>query len=190
MNMLYLFTFALVKQFEMRIYLIGYMGSGKSTIGKKLAARLGYSFLDLDTIIEEEQEQTVAEIFSEKGEDVFRSFERLALHQTFGMDDLIVSTGGGTPVFFENMEMMKQNGLCIYLKSSPGILASRLQRNQHLRPLIASLNQEELLLFVKEQLEKRSVFYEKSEMHIEAKDLTPAILHTQVLHWIENQTKA
>lgn len=174
----------------MRIYLIGYMGSGKSTIGKKLATRLGYSFLDLDNVIEEEQQQTVAEIFLEKGEDAFRSLERLALHQTFEMDDIVVSVGGGTPVFYENMEMMKRNGLCIYLKSSPELLASRLQRNQQQRPLIASLSQDELLLFVREQLAKRLVFYEKSEMHIEAKDLTPAILHTQVLHWIENKSKS
>jgi shikimate kinase len=163
------------------------MGSGKSTIGKKLASRLAYSFLDLDDVIEEVQKQTVAEIFSEQGEDAFRSLERLSLHQTFEMDNIVVSTGGGTPVFFENMEMMKRNGLCIYLRATPEVLVSRLQRNQHLRPLIASLNQEELLVFVKEQLDKRTVFYEESEMHIEAKDLTPAILHTQVLHWIENQ---
>ena len=173
----------------MRIYLIGYMGSGKSSIGKKLATRLGYSFLDLDSVIEEEQRQAVSEIFAQKGEDAFRSLERLALHRTFEIENVVVSTGGGTPVFFDNMEMMTGRGLCIYLRATPVVLVSRLQRNQHLRPLIASLNQEELHLFVKNQLEKRSVFYEKSEMHIEAKDLTPAILHTQVLHWIENQPK-
>ena len=174
----------------MRIYLIGYMGSGKSSIGKKLATRLGYSFLDLDSVIEEEHQLSVSEIFEQKGEDSFRSLERLALHQTFEIEDVVVSTGGGTPIFFENMDMMKGKGLCIYLKATPEVLVSRLQRNQHLRPLIASLSQEELQLFVKKQLEERSVFYEKSEMHIEAKDLTPAILYTQVLRWLENQPKS
>jgi shikimate kinase len=173
----------------MRIYLVGYMGSGKSSVGKKLATRMGYSFLDLDNVIEEEQRQAVSEIFTQKGEDAFRSLERLALHQTFDMENVVVSTGGGAPVFFDNMEMMKGSGLSIYLRATPEVLVSRLLRNQHLRPLIASLNQEEIHLFVKNQLEKRSVFYERSEMHIEAKDLTPSILHMQVLHWIEHQQK-
>lgn len=185
-----LFTFALSRKNKMRIYIIGYMGSGKSSIGKKLASRLGYSFLDLDSMIEEEQQETVAEIFAQKGEDAFRNFECVALHKTFEMEDIVVSTGGGTPVFFDNMMMLNKNGLCIYLKATADVLISRLQRNQHLRPLIASLSQEELQLFVREQLEKRSVFYEKSEMHIEAKDLTPAILHSQILRWIENQPKS
>jgi shikimate kinase len=185
-----LFTFAFIKLIEMRIYLIGYMGSGKSSIGKKLASRLGYSFVDLDSVIEEGQQETVAEIFVQKGEDAFRNLERVALHKTFKMENIVVSTGGGTPVFFDNMLILNKNGLCIYLKATADVLISRLQRNRHLRPLIASLSLENLQFFVKKQLEERSVFYEKSEMHIEAKDLTPAILYSQVLRWIENQPKS
>ncbi|MDA3907236.1 MAG: shikimate kinase [Bacteroidales bacterium] len=173
----------------MRIYLIGYMGSGKSSMGKKLAARLGYSFLDLDSLIEEEQKQSVSDIFAEKGENAFRSFERLALHQTFEMENIVVSTGGGTPVFFDNMSLMNEKGLCIYLKSDSDVLVNRLLPNQHLRPLIAKLSKEELSVFINEQIKKRSPFYEKAKMHIEARDLTPAILHVQVMRWFENQQK-
>lgn len=170
----------------MRVYLIGYMGSGKSSMGKKLAARMGYSFLDLDRIIEEEEQRSISEIFTEKGEAAFRMMERLALHSTFDKENIVVSTGGGAPVFFDNMEMMNKNGICIYLKADPDVLVSRLIRHQHLRPIIASLNPEELLGFIHEQLEKRAPFYEKAKMHIEAKDLTPAILHARFLKWIEN----
>lgn len=172
----------------MRIYLIGYMGSGKSSMGKKLASRMGYSFLDLDNEIEKEQHLSISEIFAEQGEEAFRLLERLALHKTNEMENIVVSTGGGTPIFFDNLEMMNQNGLSIYLKADVDVLISRLTKNQHLRPLIASLNNEELHSFIKEQLKKRSPFYEKAKMHIEAKDLTPAILHTQVLRWKENES--
>lgn len=174
----------------MRIYLIGFMGSGKSNIGKKLAARLGYSFLDLDNLIENEQKLTIAEIFSEKGEEAFRTMERCALHQTFEMKDVVVSTGGGAPVFFDNMEQMNEKGLCIYLKATPDVLISRLVSNQHQRPLIAKLSQEDLQVYIEEQLEKRSLYYEKAILHTEARDLTPTILHAQVLNWLEDQARS
>lgn len=171
----------------MRIYLIGYMGSGKSSMGKKLAARMGYSYIDLDERIEMDQKQSVFEIFAEKGEEAFRLLERLALHQTFKNENIVVSTGGGVPVFFDNIEQMNIHGLCIYLQGDVDLLLSRVIRNQQQRPLIANLNQEELQRFMKEQLEIRKPFYEKAKMHIKSKDLTPAILFTQVLSWIENQ---
>ncbi len=171
----------------MRIYLIGFMGSGKSSMGKKLAARMGYSYIDLDERIELDQKQTISEIFAEKGEEAFRLLERLFLHQTFKIENIVVSTGGGAPVFFDNMEQMNTNGLCIYLQGDVDLLVSRVIRNQQQRPLIANLNQEELRGFMKEQLEIRKPFYEKARMHIKSKDLTPAILYAQVLSWIENQ---
>lgn len=174
----------------MRIYLIGYMGSGKSSMGKKLAARMEYSYIDLDEEIETDQKQSISQVFSEKGEEVFRILERIALHQTFGKENIVVSTGGGTPVFFDNIQQMNDKGLCIYLKGDVDLLVSRVIRNQQQRPLIANLDQSDLQKFMKDQLAFRSPFYEKAKMHIEAKDLTPAILHKQVLSWIENQIKA
>ncbi len=185
-----LFTFASKRNIQMRIYLIGYMGSGKSSMGNKLATRLGYSFLDLDNVIELEQKQSINEIFSEKGEEAFRAIEQLALHQTFKMNNVVISTGGGTAVFFDNMALMKENGLCIYLKANSDVLVSRLIHNQHLRPLIAKLNQEELNIFISNQLSERFPYYEKAQMHIETKDLTPAVLHKHIINWIENQSNS
>jgi len=181
--------FCLIRKIDMRIYLIGYMGSGKTSVGKRLASRLEYSFLDLDRVIEEDQQQTVTEIFAQKGEDNFRSLERFALHQTFDMENVVVSTGGGTPIFFDNMDMMNAKGLCVYLQANPSVLLSRLIPNQQSRPLIASLGKEELYEFIKEQLTKRAPFYEQAELHIEARDLTPAILYNQVINWMKNQSR-
>ena len=174
----------------MRIYLIGYMGSGKSSIGKKVATRLGYTFFDLDQVIEKDQNASVSDIFNEKGEKIFRSLERLALHQTFSMNNVVISTGGGTPVFFDNMHLMNSNGLVIFLKADADFLVSRLTHKQNQRPLLASLSPEEMKQFVKEQVAARSPFYQKAAMHIEAKDLTPAALEKQVRLWLENKTIA
>jgi len=171
----------------MRIYIVGYMGSGKSSIGKKLAARLGYLFIDLDTRIEEQQNKTIVELFSEKGEEEFRTFERIALHETFYLDNLVVSTGGGTPIFFDNIDLMIKNGLCIYLQADIDVLISRLIPNQNIRPLIAHLSKEDLQKFIQEQLNIREPYYLKAQLYIEAKGLTPAILHKKVLNWIENK---
>ncbi|MCD6091050.1 MAG: shikimate kinase [Bacteroidales bacterium] len=174
----------------MRIYLIGYMGTGKSSMGKKLAARMDFSFIDLDRRIENEQKKTITQLFIEKGEDDFRFLERLALHQTFEIENAIIATGGGAPIFFDNMEMMNAKGLCIYLRANTDVLISRLLPNQHLRPLIASLNQAELQDFIEGQLEKRIPFYEKAQLHVESKDLTPAILHKEVVSWLQNQNNS
>lgn len=174
----------------MRIYLIGYMGSGKSSIGKKLASRMGYAFLDLDTRIEEEHNQSVSDIFADKGERAFRDLERKALHQTISTDQVVVSTGGGTPVYFDNMKWMNKHGLCVYLKAGPEVLSNRLKHNQQLRPLIASLNEEELMEFIVDQLEQRSPFYEQASLHLEAKDLTPAVLEQEIRAWLDTHSKA
>jgi shikimate kinase len=174
----------------MRIYLIGYMGSGKSSLGKKLASRMGFSYIDLDKLIEEEQQQSVRDIFLEMGENAFRSLERLALHSTFNKDNLVVSTGGGSPVYFDNMDLMNTNGLTVYLLADADVLVNRLLNKQHLRPLIAGMSQEELHRFIEEQLKIRSSFYEKAKFHIQAKNLNPAILHAQIRAYLENQELA
>ena len=90
----------------MLIYLIGYMGAGKTTYGKRLARDINYNFIDLDQKIEAEQGKTISEIFAEKGEDGFRQIEREAMIQTFGLENTIVATGGGTPCFFDNMQLL------------------------------------------------------------------------------------
>lgn len=171
----------------MRIYLIGYMGSGKSSMGKKLALRMGYTFVDMDNLIEAQQKQSVSDIFAEQGEAAFRQLERFVLHQTFLQDNIVVSTGGGAPAYFDNLPLMQKNGLTIYLKAEPGVLISRVQANLSSRPLLAGMDAEGLMSFVQKQLSQRAPFYEQAQLHVEAKDLTPAVLHERVKFWMSTR---
>ena len=143
-----------------RIFLIGYMGSGKTTIGKLLAKKLGYNFIDMDALIEAKQFKTVAQIFAEQGEDNFRQLEQKCLHEVAQFDDVIISTGGGAPCFFDNIEFMKANGLTIYLKHSASELAVRLGgSNIAKRPILGNREGEELIQFIADGLAKREQFY-------------------------------
>ncbi len=150
----------------MRIYLIGYMGCGKSTIGRKIAALMGISFVDLDKYIEERYFKSVPAIFAEEGEERFREKERVALHEVSEFEDVIVGTGGGAPCFFDNMEMMNKNGVTIYLAPDIQVLASRLIKSKTERPLIAGKSHDELILFIESALQRRSPFYEKAKIII------------------------
>ena len=143
-----------------RIFLIGYMGSGKTTVGKLLAAKLGYSFVDMDVHIEEKLFKSVSQIFAELGEEQFRLLERQSLYEVAKSDRVVISTGGGAPCFFDNMKYMNEHGISIYLKLSPEQLAVRLG-DSHInkRPLIADKKGEELLRFIREGLAIREPYY-------------------------------
>lgn len=147
----------------MRIYLIGYMGSGKSTVGKGLAKRLKLSFIDMDDFIEERNFRSVPQIFAEDGEDGFRKIEQKALHELSEFDDVIIATGGGAPCFFDNLEVMNNTGLTIYLDGSPRILAERLKNSKTERPLIRGKSFPELLEFIAETLTKREQWYKQAQ---------------------------
>jgi len=146
-----------------RIFLIGYMGSGKTTIGKLLADRLQYSFIDMDAYIEKKQFKTISQIFTELGEAEFRLLEKQCLHEVAEYDNVIISTGGGAPCFFDNMEYMNSRGLTIYLKLTPAELAERLETTHaNKRPLLAQRKGEELQQFIAEGLAVREPFYSKA----------------------------
>lgn len=145
-----------------RIILIGYMGAGKTTIGKELAKNLGLPFYDLDWYIESRMRKKISEIFAERGEEGFRVIERNMLHEVAEFEDVVISCGGGTPCFFDNMEYMNENSDVIYLKATPEVLYNHLQMGKSVRPLIANKSKEELLDFIKEQLEYREQFYLKA----------------------------
>jgi len=146
-----------------RIFLIGYMGSGKTTIGKLLAAKLGYGFVDMDNHIEEKQFKTVSQIFAERGEAEFRLLEQKCLHEVAEYEKVVISTGGGAPCFFDNMEYMNSHGLTVYLKLTANELAERLEAvGVSKRPLLANRREEELRLFIAEGLAKREPFYNKA----------------------------
>lgn len=147
-----------------RLYLIGYMGSGKSTVGKMLAAALGYSFVDLDLFIEQRYLKSVSQLFAEYGEAHFREVEHRALLEVSTFEQVVISTGGGSPCFFNNMEFMNREGLTIYLKATVNTLYERLLKGRNKRPLIANKTKEELVQYIEQMLEKREPFYSQSAL--------------------------
>ena len=149
-----------------RIFLIGYMGSGKTTVGKLLATKLGYSFVDMDAHIEEQQFKSVSKIFGESGEDEFRLLEQKCLHEVAQFDDVIISTGGGAPCFFDNMDYMNAHGTTFYLRFTAAELANRLATQAAKRPLIATKKGDELRQFIAEGLEKREPFYTQANYSV------------------------
>lgn len=147
-----------------RIYLIGYMGAGKTTLGKQLASMLDVSFIDLDKYIESKYHKTIPDIFEEHGEEGFRLIEQSALKQVSEIENVIISTGGGAPCFFDNMAVMNKTGLTVYIKATPEELASRLRASKTVRPIVASKTDEELIPFIAEHLDKRELFYNKAHI--------------------------
>lgn len=149
------------------IYIIGFMGSGKTTAGKKLALLLGWSFIDLDKKIEEHTGKTIPEIFSQNGEDYFRDIESQVLKNLLYQTDTIISTGGGTPCYSDNMDVMLDTGLTLYLKLTPGQLKNRLTGSKTKRPLIKNLDPVGLQSFIEEKLANRESCYNRSDIIIE-----------------------
>ena len=142
-----------------RIILIGYMGAGKTTIGKALAAELGLRFYDLDWYIESRMRKTVAQLFAEMGEEGFRRIERNMLHEVAEFEDVLISCGGGTPCFFDNMQYINQQGHTLYLKASPDVLYKHLKMGKSVRPLLLNKTPDEVKAFISEQLATREPFY-------------------------------
>ena len=138
------------------------MGAGKTTIGKALSKELGIIFYDLDWYIENRMRKTVSQIFAERGEEGFRKIEYYMLHEVAEFEDVIISCGGGTPCFFDNMDYLNQQGQVVYLKAEPEVLYKHLLMAKVERPLIKGKSQEELLTFIREQLERREPFYSKA----------------------------
>jgi shikimate kinase len=162
------------------IYIMGFMGSGKTTAGKKLASLLGWSFIDLDKRIEEYAGKTIPEIFSQSGEDYFRIIETQLLRNLKMCTKTVISTGGGTPCYIDNMDYMIETGLTIYLKLTPAELKSRLSQSKGKRPLIKDLDQNELTSFIKEKLAVREKWYERSDITMDGIDLDINLLLSHV----------
>lgn len=155
----------------MRIFLIGYMGSGKTTIGKIVAERLGMDFIDTDDYIENKLDRTIASIFDEFGEDEFRKIERENLLEVAKKENAIIATGGGAPCFFDNMEQMNALGTTIYINLTPFELAERLATtNLKDRPILAGLEKGELEDFIASALAKREFFYNKAQLEVTGSD--------------------
>ena len=145
------------------IILIGYMGSGKTTVGRQLALALCRTFYDLDWYIEMRYHRTVAQLFAEKGEEGFRELERNMLHEAAEFEDIVLSCGGGTPCFFDNMDYIRSVGESVYLKATPEVLAQHLKMRKVERPLLQGKSEDELLDFIRTSLKEREPYYLKAE---------------------------
>ena len=146
-----------------RIIIVGYMGSGKTTVGKALSKDLGIPFYDLDWYIESRMRKTVAQIFAERGEEGFRKIEHNMLHEVAEFENVIISCGGGTPCFFDNMDYMNGQGETVYLQASPDVLYNHLKMGKTERPLLKNKTPEEMQVFIAAQLEKREPYYSKAK---------------------------
>ncbi len=154
-----------------RIFLIGYMGSGKTTVGKLLAEKLHFSFVDMDSHIEEKQFKTVSQIFTELGEENFRLLEQQCLQEVADFENVVISTGGGTPCFFDNMEYMNSRGVTVYLQLSPTELAERLELSRaNKRPLLAERKGDKLRQFIADGLGRREPYYTKARFVVHGND--------------------
>ena len=142
-----------------RLILIGFMGSGKPTLGRALAKELGLTFIDLDNYIELRRCKSINRIFEESGEDGFRTIERNLLHEVCEFENVVISAGGGTPCFFENIDYMNAQGTTIYLQVSNERLLERLRIAKSRRPLLKDKNDEEIKAFIEEQLARREKYY-------------------------------
>lgn len=154
-----------------RIFLIGYMGSGKTTLGKAYARAMQLQFIDLDWYIEERFHKTVQELFEERKEDGFREIERNMLHEVAEFEDVIIACGGGTPCFFDNMEYMNGKGETVFLDASPEVLFRRLKIAKSKRPLLMDKSDEELMDVIRNALRVRIPFYSQAKYVFNAESL-------------------
>jgi shikimate kinase len=156
----------------MKVFLIGFMASGKSSVGKKLANKLNLPFVDLDTYIEEKHNTTIRLLMYDKGHDAFREIERDALVDVIeNYQDAIISTGGGTPCYFDNLEKMKNAGDTVYLEVDIPTLVDRLMHSKKDRPLIWGKTREDLTVYAKELMERRRGYYQKAKYTVNGKNL-------------------
>ena len=146
------------------IYLLGFMGCGKSHWGRWAAAQLGCPFVDLDETIAQAEQKTIAAIFESAGEAGFRAIERRHLLETALLPPSIIATGGGTPCFFDNMDWMNAHGRTVFMDVPVSVLATRLRSEQATRPLLRGLEAHQLETFIAERLAMRRAFYEKARI--------------------------
>ncbi len=158
----------------MKVFLIGFMGSGKTTYGREAAAAAGMDFIDLDDVIVAEAGKSIAEIFAAEGQEHFRVLEHEVLRRVAAVaEEAIIATGGGTPCYFNNMDLMNDAGITIYLKHPPHALVENLQGQKAQRPLIAGMDDEELLKYIAGKLEEREPYYTLAKIILKWPKISP-----------------
>ncbi|MEI7964007.1 MAG: shikimate kinase [Chitinophagaceae bacterium] len=165
----------------MKIFLIGFMGSGKTHWGRIWADHHGMAFTDLDALIEQAQHQTISAIFEEKGEAHFRELEAATLRSLTDTAG-IIACGGGAACFHNNMPWMNEHGICVYLSASPQQLLDQVMGEREQRPLIRKLNKAELLFFIEQKLKEREPFYKQAEISLPIESLTIQSLEAYITH--------
>lgn len=157
----------------MKIFLIGFMGSGKTHWGKLLSAKLQLPFRDLDSLIVEKEQKSIADVFTEKGEEYFRYQEKQTLEELINEEEsFVLSCGGGTPCFFNNIEFMKKSGKVLWLNTSIDVLKDRLLKERMSRPLIRDINEEELRRYIVRKLTERKMYYEQADAMVNEESIT------------------
>ena len=154
-----------------RIYLVGYMGAGKTTAARRLANRLGWEVVDTDDMFEEKYKISVCDFFQKYDEALYRKLESEVLKSTESLDNVVVATGGGTACFFDNMEWMNAHGLTVFLRISEQAAVDRLAHAKRKRPLALGKSEEELAAFVKQHYAERMPFYEQARITVKAEDM-------------------
>ena len=164
------------------VFLIGYMGCGKTTLGEVLARQMGVPFIDLDEYIERQQGMTIVEIFASEGEERFRQLETAALGEVAAMDGVIIACGGGTPCHGNNMTLMNEMGVTVWLTTSPERITARLllPEQRVKRPKFNDLPDEAFLPLVQRELERRSPYYKQASLQFDSTDIetAPATVRT------------
>ena len=164
-----------IKKNKSKIVLMGFMGSGKTTLGKKLADQMKYDFIDLDHYIENKHKKSIENIFKEEGEAIFRQIERESLQDFSDKKCYILSLGGGTPCSPETIAWIKTHFLSIYLKPSLDVILYRLRGNKKKRPLLENLKEEELEPWVRRTLKERETYYLQADIIIEEMELQAGV---------------
>ncbi|MCK9202884.1 MAG: shikimate kinase [Bacteroidales bacterium] len=164
----------------MRIYLVGYMASGKSNLGRDLAGMLDFRFIDLDLLFEERFRIAISDFFEKYGEAQFRLLERKLLHETAALDDAVIATGGGTPCFSDNMDFINQSGISLYLHWEFPVLMDRLKKARKKRPVLKAILMEDREEAVRRHLDQRMVFYRQARIAIEGSRLNIADLADRI----------
>ena len=171
----------------MMLVLVGYAGSGKSSLAKRLAKALGVGYVDTDTLVEQSVGATIADIFHYEGEEYFRSVERNVLDSTAEEDNIIVSTGGGLPIFGDNMQKISELGLSIYLRRTPKNIMSRLSPyGRQKRPKFRGLNDEELLAFMTTHMAEREPIYSKADVVIDCDQMSDDEIINLIMRNLKN----
>jgi shikimate kinase len=150
------------------IYLIGFMGVGKSTIGKKLATRLGYKYIDTDSLFEERYKLNINTFFNKYGEELFRQLEHEILRSLFSKSNCVISTGGGMPCYMDSITTINRYGISVYLEMKEKAILTRLLNSRQKRPLVVNLSESELLEFITYNLAERNTSYLKAHVTVPA----------------------